>query len=224
MKKLLVLPGDGIGPEIVAEAMKVIDVNSGRYAAKAEQELNSLKTNLEALKEISRQIRLRDLAGIIVIDFIDMDQEENRRKLFDEMRRELRRDRAKSTVLPITEFGLMQITRQRIRESVQFSISETCPTCNGVGRVTSQSSLFIQIDRWLRRFRMQCKELRLVMYVHPSLAEYLNEGKIPRITKLMMKHFVQIKIVTDPTLAVDEFRFYSRKRNHFITKQYQSAN
>jgi ribonuclease G len=205
------------------EAMKVIDVNSGRYAAKSEQELNSLKTNIEAVREIARQVRLRDLGGIIVIDFIDMQHDDNKRRVFEEMKREMRKERAKFTILPLTDFGLMQITRQRIRESVQLSTSDICPTCNGTARVTSQSAIYIQIERWLRRFRLHSKDLRLVLHIHPNLAAYLLDGNFSRLTKLMVKYFVQVKVNQDPTLAVDEFIFFSRKRNQNITNQFLSA-
>ncbi|PLX31514.1 MAG: ribonuclease E/G [Ignavibacteria bacterium] len=202
------------------EAMKVIDVNSGRYAAKREQELNSFRTNSEAAREIARQIRLRDLGGIIVIDYIDMDSEENKRKLYDEMRREMRRDRAKYTILPLTDFGLMQITRQRIRDSVQMSVSDSCPTCQGTGRVLSKTSLLTQIERWMRRFRIQSKDLRLTLEVHPTMAQYLTDGTISHISRMMLKYFVRVKVVSDHTLAVDEFRMISRRRNKDITKEY----
>ncbi|MBE0643653.1 MAG: Rne/Rng family ribonuclease [Bacteroidetes bacterium] len=202
------------------EAMKVIDVNSGRYAAKREQELNSLRTNMEAAREIARQIRLRDLGGIIVIDFIDMDHEENKRKLVDEVRREMRRDRAKYTILPLSDFGLMQITRQRVRESVQMSVSETCPTCQGTARVLSKSSMLTQIERWLRRFRANSKDLRLALVVHPTMAEFLTEGALSHISRMMLKYFVRIRVDQDHTLAVDEFRMISRRRNRDITKEF----
>jgi len=204
------------------EAMSVIDVNSGRYAAKAEQELNSLRTNLEAVGEIARQVRLRDIGGIIVIDFIDMLEESNNRKVFDEMRREMRRDRARFTILPLSEFGLMQITRQRIRESVQISVSETCPTCKGLGIVQSKSSMLTSIERWLTRFRLESRELRLQLTVHPEMAGYLNEGPVSALSKLMLRHFVRIKMVPDVTLPIDEFRFLSRKRGAAITSQYRN--
>ncbi|MCB2203938.1 Rne/Rng family ribonuclease [bacterium] len=202
------------------EAMKVIDVNSGRYAAKREQELNSMRTNIEAAREIARQVRLRDLGGILVIDFIDLLQEENRKKLYDEMRREMRRDRAKFTILPITEFGLMQITRQRVRESVQMSVSETCPTCSGTGRVLSKTSLLTQIERWMRRFRVKSKELRLTLEVHPTMASFLTDGAFSHISRLMLKYFARIKVVGDHTLPVDEFRMISRRKNRDITKEF----
>lgn len=202
------------------EAMKVIDVNSGRYAAKREQELNSLRTNTEAAREIARQVRLRDLGGIIVIDFIDMDSEENKRKLYDEMRREMRRDRAKYTILPLTDFGLMQITRQRIRDSVQMSVSDSCPTCQGTGRVLSKTSMLTQIERWMRRFRVHSKDLRLTLEVHPTMESFLTDGTISHLSRMMLKYFVRIRIVSDHTLAVDEFRMISRRRNKDITKEY----
>ncbi|MBR9978250.1 MAG: Rne/Rng family ribonuclease [Bacteroidetes bacterium] len=202
------------------EAMKVIDVNSGRYAAKREQELNSLRTNLESAREIARQIRLRDLGGIIVIDYIDMDQEENKRKLVEEMRREMRRDRAKYTILPLTDFGLMQITRQRVRDSVQISLSDTCPTCQGTGRVLSKSAMLTQIERWFRRFRTQSKDMRLTLIVHPTMADFLTEGTFSHVNKLMLKYFVRIRIEAELSLGVDEFRVISRRRNRDITKEY----
>ena len=202
------------------EAMKVIDVNSGRYAAKSEQEMNSLRTNLEAVREISRQIRLRDLGGIIVIDFIDMIHDENNRKVFEEMRRELRRDRAKSTILPLSEFGIMQITRQRIRDSVQMSISEVCQSCEGTGLVQSKTSVLTEIERWLRRFRVESRELRLQLDVHPAMAAFLTEGKISRLSKLMLKFFIRIAIVPEPGLTIDDFRFISRRTGRDITSHY----
>ncbi len=204
------------------EAMVVIDVNSGRYAAKKEQELNSLRTNLEAAREIVRQIRLRDLGGIIVIDFIDLEDERNKKKVYDELRREFRKDRAKVTVLPMTEFGLVQITRQRIRQSVLHAFSEPCPTCAGSGLVPSKSTILSHIERWIRRFKSETKEFRLILRVHPSIAAYLTEGKLSRLRKMMLKFFVLIKLEEDPSLAVDDFRFVSRRQNKDITDQFST--
>lgn len=203
------------------EAMVVIDVNSGRYAAKREQELNSLRTNLEAAREIARQIRLRDIGGIIVIDFIDLEDEKNKKKVYDELKREFRRDRAKSTILPMTEFGLVQITRQRIRQSLLHTLSEPCPMCAGTGLVQSKSTIVTQIERWIRRFKSESREFRLVLTVHPLIADYLTERTISRLTKLMLRYFVRIKLVSDQSLSVDEFKFLSRKQNRDITDQYK---
>lgn len=204
------------------EAMTVIDVNSGRYAAKKEQEQNSLRTNMEAAREICRQLRLRDIGGIIVIDFIDMDDERNKKKVYDEVKKELRRDRAKVTVLPLTEFGLMQLTRQRIRQNVQLSMSESCPTCGGTGLVQSKTTTINHIERWIRRFKSESREFRLQLRVHPTIAEYLNKGPLSRLTKIMFKLFVKIKLVPDSTIPVDEFRFFSVKQNRDITDQFEA--
>jgi ribonuclease G len=202
------------------EAMTVIDVNSGRYAAKQEQELNSLRTDLEAAREICRQIRLRDLGGIIVIDFIDMEDEKNRKKIYDEVKREFRKDRAKATVLPLTEFCLMQITRQRVRQSIIHSFTEPCPVCGGSGLIQSKTTIVSQIERWIRRFKSESHESRLTLRVHPSLAQYLTEGTISRLRKIMWRFFVHIKLEEDKSLAIDEFQFISRKTGHDITAQY----
>ncbi len=204
------------------EAMVVIDVNSGRYAAKREQEQNSLRTNLEAAREVCRQIRLRDLGGIIVIDFIDLDDERNRKKVYDELRKEFRKDRAKVTVLPMTDIGLVQITRQRIRQSILHSFTEPCPVCGGAGLVQSKSSIVNQIERWLRRFRTSSREMRLKLTVHPSVAAYLREGWISRITRIRLQYRKFITLEQDPKLPIAEFHFHSPKQNRDLTDQYNS--
>jgi len=203
------------------EAMTVIDVNSGRYAAKKEQEMNSLRTNLEASREVCRQIRLRDIGGLVIVDFIDLEDEKNKKKIYDEMKKELRRDRAKVTVLPMTEFGLVQITRQRIRQSVQLSFSESCPMCGGTGLVQSKTSTMNQIERWIKRFKTEKHEYRLELRVNPVIAEYLSSGTISRLTKLQFKFFVKIKLISDPALAADEFKYFSVKQQKEVTDQYR---
>jgi len=205
------------------EAMVVIDVNSGRYAAKREQELNSLRTNLEAAREIVRQLRIRDMGGIIVIDFIDLEDDRNKKKVYDELRKEFRHDRAKVTVLPMTEFGLVQITRQRIRQSVLHSFTEPCPTCGGLGLVQSKATIIGQIERWIRRFKSETHEFRVILKVHPSIAEALTDGTFSRIRKMMMKFFVSISLDSDKSLAIDEFHFISKKQDKDVTDQYMNA-
>lgn len=203
------------------EAMTVIDVNSGRYAAKREQEQNSLRTDLEAAREVCRQLRLRDIGGIIVIDFIDLDEDKNRKKVYDEMKKELRRDRAKVTALPLTEFGLMQLTRQRIRQSVHLSFSEACPACGGTGLIQSKTTTINNIERWIKRFKSESREFRLLLRINPGTAEYLQQGTISRMTKIMFKFFVKIRIETDPAIPADDFRFFSAKSGNDITDQYR---
>jgi ribonuclease G len=202
------------------EAMVVIDVNSGRYAPKRDQEQNSLRTNLEAAREVARQLRLRDIGGIVVVDFIDLQEETNKKKVYDELRKEFRKDRAKVTVLPMTELGIVQITRQRVRQSILHSFSEPCPVCGGSGMVQSKSTIVNHIERWIRRFKSESKGIRLLLRVHPSIAAYLREGTISRLTKIQMKFFVLIKLEEDSKLDVDEFLFFTGKGNENITDKY----
>jgi ribonuclease G len=202
------------------EAMVVIDVNSGRYAAKREQELNSLRTNLEAAREVCHQLRLRDMGGIIVIDFIDLDDERNKKKVYDELRKEFRRDRAKVTVLPMTEIGLVQITRQRIRQNILHSFSEPCPVCGGGGLVQTTPSVVNRIERWIRRFKTESREFRLCLQVHPTIADYLREGTVSRLTKMKFRYRVLVRVEDDPKLPIGEFHFLSIKQDKDITSQY----
>jgi ribonuclease G len=202
------------------EAMVVIDVNSGRYAAKKEQEQNSLKMDLEAAREICRQLRLRDIGGIIVIDFIDLEDEKNKKKVYDELKKEFKKDRAKVTVLPLTEFGIAQITRQRIRQSILHSFSEPCPVCGGGGLVLSKSSVLNHIERWIRRFKADAREYRVKLRVHPSLSVYLKEGTVSRLARLMFRFRLIMKIEEDPSIGVDEFQIYSLKQKKDITEKY----
>ncbi len=203
------------------EAMTVIDVNSGRYAASKEQEQNSLRTNLEASKEIIRQLRLRDIGGIIVIDFIDLEEERNKRKVYEELRREFRRDRAKATVLPMTEFGLVQITRQRIRQSIMQSFSEACPVCAGTGIVQSRATVFTDITGWLGRYKTNGNGRHLKLVVHPYLASYLKEGRPSHLFKLMWKHKVLIKLHQDPKIQVNTFKVFSVSHDREITEDFK---
>lgn len=204
------------------EAMFVVDVNSGKYAKSKDQETNSLKTNLEAAREIVRQIRLRDLGGIIVIDFIDVYDDRNKKKVFDEMKKEFKKDRAKVTVLPMSEFGIVQITRQRIRQSITRSISETCPVCGGTGIVETSDNIITRIERWIKRYKSQSKLSagRLVLHVHPQVYNSLKEGTISNITKISFKYLLRLKLVEDAALALQDFRFFNSKDNEDLTAKY----
>lgn len=203
------------------EAMVVVDVNSGRYAPQRDQEQNSLRTNLEAAREVCRQLRLRDIGGIIVVDFIDLLEETNKKKVYDELRKEFRKDRAKVTVLPMTELGLVQITRQRIRQSILHSFSEPCPVCGGAGMVQSKASIVNHIERWIKRFKSESKEFRLTLRIHPSIAGYLREGRISRLMKIQFKFLVLVKLQEDPKLSIDEFRVFSPRQKKDITDQFK---
>ena len=203
------------------EAMVVIDVNSGRYAAKREQEQNSLRTDLEAAREICRQLRLRDIGGIIVCDFIDLEDERNKRKVYEELKKEFRKDRAKVTVLPMTEFGLVQITRQRIRQSILHSFTEQCPACGGTGLVQSKTTTLNQFERWISRFKGETKEARVQLKVNPELAWMLKAGKISRLAHIMWKYRVWIKLIPDDNISIAEFRCFSPKQGKDVTDQFK---
>jgi ribonuclease G len=203
------------------EAMVVIDVNSGRYAAKREQEQNSLRTDLEAAREVTRQLRLRDIGGIIVCDFIDLDDEKNKRKVFEELKKEFRKDRAKVTVLPMTEFGLVQITRQRVRQNILHSFTEPCPACGGTGLVRSKTSTLNTLERWISRFKTETNEKRVVIRVNPELAKLLRQGAISRVRRIMLKYLVWVKVESDPSMPVGEFKCLSIKQGKDVTEQFK---
>ena len=145
--------------------------------------------------------------------------EENRKKVYHELRRELKRDRAKVAVAPITEFGLLEMTRQRIRVSLLDSMSEECPTCHGSGRIISQETLVTRIDHWLRRYKSRHRSLRLQLELHPQNAEYLSGEKKHVLRGLMWQNFVHLKIIENIELAPDEFRFLRTKDGKDVTDE-----
>ena len=192
------------------EAMVVVDVNSGRFVGKKNHEENSLKINIETCREAARQLRLRDLSGLVVIDFIDMKEESNRRKVYYELRKELKKDRAKVAVSPISEFGLLEMTRQRIRLSLLDSMSEECPTCHGAGRIMSKETLLTRIDHWLRRYKTKHRSLKLKLELHPEIAGFMKDNK-KALRGLMWQNFTYISVDGNPEVARDEFRFLNTK-------------
>jgi len=204
------------------EAMVVVDVNSGRYAAKREQEENSLKTNLEAAREIVRQLRLRDIGGIIVVDFIDMLDQKNAKKVYDSMKTELRNDRAKSNILPMSDFGIMQITRERIRPSLMQRMGDQCPACGGTGVVQARFTTINQIERWLRKYALKhpLNFQQLDLYVSPTVVEPLQNSDLKTELKWFLQHLLFVQVKPDESLRSDDFRFYSRKNNKDITAEY----
>lgn len=204
------------------EAMVVVDVNSGRYAAKREQEENSLRTNLEAAREISSQLRLRDIGGIIVVDFIDLLDQKNSRKVYDTMKSEMKKDRAKSNILPLSDFGLMQITRERIRPSLMQRMGDECPACGGSGVIQARHTTNHQIDRWLRKFSLKNKGIlkKLDLYVSPTVLETLMGENMNPTWRWFLQHLVVVTIKTDESLRSDDFRFYLKKDHSDITVEY----
>ena len=157
-----------------------------------------------------------------MVDFIDLEEERNKRKVYDELRREFRHDRAKATVLPMTEFGLVQITRQRIRQSIMQSFSETCPVCAGTGIVQSRATILTEISAWLGRFKSEGRGRRIKLAVSPYIASYLKEGKPSHIMSLMWKNKILIKLEPNPTLPVNTFKIFSISEKRDITEEFRS--
>jgi ribonuclease G len=191
------------------EALHVIDVNSGYKSVSNNQEQNALETNMEAAEEIARQLRLRDLGGIIVVDFIDMKLPDNKRKLMEAMEGFMRPDRAKHAVLPISKFGLMQITRQRMKPEVNINTQEICPSCNGTGKISSTLILEDEIEKNLN-YLLTHKHTNLSLVVHPIMYAYLTKGGIfrSRLWKWRMKHKQRIKLKENTNYHLTEFHFY----------------
>jgi len=220
MSRKVPLPSGGHIVIDQTEAMTVIDVNTGKYAASMNQELNSLKIDLEAAREICRQVRLRDIGGIIIIDFIDLEEEKNKKKVFDELKKEFRKDRAKVSILPMTEFGLVQITRQRVRKSIFQRTRDVCPTCGGTGILISKESLLKDIEHWLRRFKLGKFLPKVTLKINPFLENEILKGLIPRYIRWRIKYRVRLKVELDVSLKVDEFRFYDPDTGKDITTEY----
>jgi len=190
------------------EALHVIDVNSGYKSVSNSQEENALETNLEAAEEISRQLRLRDIGGIIVVDFIDMKLPDNKRKVQEAMDKFMKADRAKHSVLPISKFGLLQVTRQRMRPEVNINTSENCTACNGTGKMTSALLLEDEIENKLVYLASHAhKKLQLV--VHPIIAAYLTKGILSnKLGKMRKKYGVKLSLEENTNYHLTEFRFF----------------
>ncbi len=202
------------------EALTAIDVNSGRFIGRGKQELNSLRINLEAAQEIARQLRLRDIGGILIIDFIDMLEDKNKKKLQDKFNHELKKDRAQMSVAPISIFGIIEVTRQRVRPALIYSITEPCPACIGTGRIVSKSTTVARIERWIKRYRREKGDRAVQMVVHPELASFLTTGFNSRLRKINWKYWTRIKLISDESMSMDEFRILDREGQEDLTLQY----
>jgi ribonuclease G len=194
------------------EALHVIDVNSGnRTANKENQEENAYQVNKEAAKEIARQLRLRDMGGIVVVDFIDMHKPTNRKELFDYLRAEMSHDRAKHTILPPSKFGLVQITRQRVRPEMNIITSEVCPTCNGTGTIRPTILLLDDIENNFNYILEEQNEKNITLCVHPYIEAYIKKGLFNRQMKWYFKYSQWIKVKSNPAYQITEFKFFSSK-------------
>ena len=198
------------------EALHVVDVNSGNRTRSANgQEANALDVNLGAADELARQLRLRDMGGIIVVDFIDMNLAEDRQMLYERMCKNMQKDRARHNILPLSKFGLMQITRQRVRPAIDVNVEETCPTCFGTGKIKS-SILFVEqlegkVDRLVNKIGVK----KFYLHVHPYVAAYINQGFISLKRKWQMKYGRGVHVVPSQKMALLQYEFYDKEK-HFI--------
>jgi len=191
------------------EALHVIDVNSGYKSVSNNQEENALETNLEAAEEIARQLRLRDIGGIIVIDFIDMKLPDNKRKLQEAMEGFMKTDRARHSLLPISKFGLLQVTRQRMRPEMNINTSEVCPACNGTGKITSTLILEDEIEKRLH-YLVTHAHKSLTLSVHPIVYSHLTKGWFnPIIRQWRRKYKMDLKAQANTNYHIIEFRFFN---------------
>jgi len=201
------------------EAMHVVDVNSGtRIKKENSQETNALETNLGAADELARQLRLRDMGGIIIVDFIDMKLPEDRQLLYERMCKNMQKDRARHNILPLSKFGLMQITRQRVRPAMSVNVEEVCPTCFGKGTIKSSllftDTLENKIDNLVNKIGIR----KFFLHVHPYVAAYINKGVFSLKRQWQMKYGLGVHVVPSQKLAFLQYEFYDANRQ-FIDMQ-----
>ncbi len=202
------------------EAMHVVDVNSGtRIKKENNQEANALETNLGAADELARQLRLRDMGGIIIVDFIDMKLPEDRQMLYERMCKNMQKDRAKHNILPLSKFGLMQITRQRVRPAMDVNVDETCPTCFGKGTIKSSilftDTLESKIDTLVNKIGIS----KFYLHVHPYVAAYINQGLISLKMKWQMKYGLGVKVIPSQKMAFLQYEFYDAEKQFIDMKE-----
>lgn len=197
------------------EALWAIDINTGSFTGKSHYEETIKKTNVEAAAEVARQIRLRDLSGVIVIDFIDMVSEQNKQEVLDTLRKGLKRDRAKNKVYSFTELGLVEVTRKRMRASLIANFSDPCPLCNGSGRVVSRDTMLMRIHRWLNRSEYFVKNSKLRIVVHPDLLEHMLNNE-----EYFSAYKGQVEMESDPDMRADQFKVFKLPGLKDITSKF----
>ena len=201
------------------EALHVVDVNSGnRTRSESGQEANALDVNLGAADELARQLRLRDMGGIIVIDFIDMHLAEDRQLLYERMCKNMQKDRARHNILPLSKFGLMQITRQRVRPAMDVKVEETCPTCFGKGKIRSSGLFTEQLESKIDRLVNKIGIKKFFLHVHPYVAAYINKGLISIKRKWQFKYGFGVHVIPSQKLAFLQYEFFDDQKQ-FIDMQ-----
>ncbi len=201
------------------EALHVFDVNSGnRSKSDSSQETNALDVNLEAATEIARQLRLRDMGGIIVIDFIDMHNQDNRKLLYERLKEEMKTDRAKHNILPPSKFGLVQITRQRVRPEMNVDVQEVCPSCSGTGKV-QPSVLFVeQIENTLRYIMKEQNQKSVTLHVHPYIEAFITKGFFwsSLLHKWKKAYGGKIKVQSISSYGFMEYKFFNDLEDEIV--------
>ncbi len=219
-QRRVILPSGGYIIIEPTEALVSIDVNTGRYTGKKDPEKTILRTNVDAAREIARQLRLRDVGGIIVCDFIDMESKQNREKVLQELRQHLARDRARTRAFQVSDLGLIEMTRQRVRPSLYQSQTASCPCCSGSGRIFTPETVVRRIERAVRRAGVEAKEKALVVRVHPEVALYILEDEPAFLRRLEKESRLQLNLRDDPLMQQDEFRFLAGPARQDVTQRY----
>ena len=206
------------------EAMHVVDVNSGnRTRAEKGQEGNALEVNLGAADELARQLRLRDMGGIIIVDFIDMNLAEDRQMLYERMCKNMQKDRARHNILPLSKFGLMQITRQRVRPAMDVNVEETCPTCFGKGTIKSSFLFTDQLERKIDRLVNKIGVKKFYLHVHPYVAAYINQGFISLKRRWQMKYGLGLHIIPSQKMGFLQYEFFDSKKQIIDMREEQET-
>ena len=207
----------------IAEALTVIDVNTGKFTGNKSLTETVLTTNIQAAEEIARQIRLRDLGGIIVVDFIDMNVAEDRQKLYERMCENMKKDRARHNILPLSKFGLMQITRQRVRPAMDVDTSEDCPTCFGTGKIKSSILFTDQLESKIDYLVTKLKITKFSLHVHPYVAAYINQGLISLKRRWQMKYGFGLKVIPNQSYAFLQYAFFGTDKQEIDMKEKTDA-
>ena len=202
------------------EAMHVVDVNSGNRTRSANgQEANALDVNLGAADELARQLRLRDMGGIIIVDFIDMNLAEDRQMLYERMCKNMQKDRARHNILPLSKFGLMQITRQRVRPAMDVSVEETCPTCFGKGKIKSSILFTDQLESKIDHLVNKIGVKTFYLHVHPYVAAYINQGIISLKRKWQFRYGMGVHVISSQKMAFLQYEFYDAQKQFIDMKE-----
>ena len=202
------------------EALHVIDVNSGnRTKPDADQENTAFEVNMAAAEEIARQLRLRDIGGIIVIDYIDMNEADNRQKLYDRMKELMESDRARHNILPLSKFGLMQITRHRVRPALDIMTDESCPVCNGKGKIPPSILFTDKLEEKIAFLVNKFKVKKFSLHVHPYIAAYINRGIFSLKWRWKRKYTHRFRLIPNESLALLEYKIYDGEGNEIDLKE-----